>query len=754
MRKSKKNKQKKTYKRIKPQKNEEKKIDINSKPIASRKICFMTLIFLIIAVCLVVRIGYIQFFQTHDGVSLKELASRQQTVNEVISPKRGSIYDTNGKALAVSASVDTISINPKKIKDENKEKVATALSDIFELDYEDTLNKVKSESSVVTIAKKIEQDKVSQLQKWMSDNKLTAGININEDTKRYYPYGSLASHVIGFTGTDGQGLYGIESKWQSTLQGVSGKIVTVADGKNKEISADASQYVAVENGSDLYLTLDVNIQSILEKYLEKGVSDAKASAGSVIAMNPKTGDILGMASYPYYDLNSPFTLVSNYETKDMSSEDRAKSLYTMWSDKNVNTTYEPGSTFKTIMSAIALEENITIADNPNDFSCPGYIEVADRRIRCASHEVHGTLSLKKALANSCNVAFIQLGQRIGTSTLYKYFSAFGLFEKTGIALPGESSSVFHDEKAVGPVELATTSFGQRFEITPLQLITAVSSIANGGTLMQPRIVKQVINTNTENKTITNLDTVPVRTVISKETADEVCKMMEYVVTDGSGKKGAVKGYYIGGKTGTSESTYSSNGNRYDVSSVSYIAIAPYNDAEISILVVLYDPQVKSSYGSTLVAPIVGNMLSEILPYMGIAAEGTSSGTSSSNELISVPDIKNKTITEATKILQNAGFKVNYSGNEDANSTIVKEQVPAADSKLYSNSTVILYTAKNRTRTSVNVPDLTGLSLAQARSTLSSLNLNLKYVGSGTVSSQDIEKDTSVEEGSVITVTLK
>lgn len=754
MRKSKKNKQKKTYKRIKPQKNEEKKIDINSKPIASRKLCFMTLIFLIVAVCLVVRIGYIQFFQTHDGVSLKELASRQQTVNEVISPKRGSIYDTNGKALAVSASVDTISINPKKIKDENKEKVATALSDIFELDYEDTLNKVKSESSVVTIAKKVEQDKVSQLQKWMSDNKLTAGININEDTKRYYPYGSLASHVIGFTGTDGQGLYGIESKWQSTLQGVSGKIVTVADGKNKEISADASQYVAVENGSDLYLTLDVNIQSILEKYLEKGVSDAKASAGSVIAMNPKTGDILGMASYPYYDLNSPFTLVSNYETKDMSSEDRAKSLYTMWSDKNVNTTYEPGSTFKTIMSAIALEENITIADNPNDFSCPGYIEVADRRIRCASHEVHGTLSLKKALANSCNVAFIQLGQRIGTSTLYKYFSAFGLFEKTGIALPGESSSVFHDEKAVGPVELATTSFGQRFEITPLQLITAVSSISNGGTLMQPRIVKQVINTNTENKTITNLDTVPVRTVISKETADEVCKMMEYVVTDGSGKKGAVKGYYIGGKTGTSEATYSSNGNRYDVSSVSYIAIAPYNDAEISILVVLYNPQVKSSYGSTLVAPIVGNMLSEILPYMGIAAEGTSSGTSSNNELISVPDIKNKTITEATKILQNAGFKVNYSGTEDANSTIVKEQVPVADSKLYSNSTIILYTAKNRTRTSVNVPNLTGLSLAQARSTLSSLNLNLKYVGSGTVSSQDIEKDTSVEEGSVITVTLK
>lgn len=750
MKKNRKNKQKNSNKKIYISEKNINKVNTN-KPIPTRRLAFASAFIFLIMIALVFRIGWIQFV---DGANLKELASRQQTINEVISPKRGSIFDTNGKALAVSAPVDTVSISPSKIDEKNKEAVAKALADIFELDYDSVLSKVNSSASVETIAKKVEQDKVSKLKTWMSDNKISSGINIDEDNKRYYPYNNLASHIIGFTGTDSQGLYGIESKWNSTLQGTAGKIVTVADVDHNEISTDSTQYIAVENGSDLYLTIDVNIQSIIEKYLEQGVKDAKASSGSVIAMNPTTGDILGMATYPSYNLNEPFTLVSNYSKDDMTNEEKTQALYKMWADKNISSTYEPGSTFKTLISAIALEENITTPNKPNDFNCTGSLEVADRTIRCASHEVHGSQTLKQALAHSCNVAFIELGQRIGVSTLYKYFSAFGLFEKTGIGITGEFSSVFHDEKSVGPVELATTSFGQRFEITPLQLITAVSSIANGGTLMQPRIVKQIVNTNTDNKTVTNLDPVPVRTVISKDTANQVCEMMEYVVSDGGGKKGAVKGYYIGGKTGTAESRYSSTGKGYDVSSVSFVAIAPYKEAEISILVVLYEPQTSRSYGSTLVAPVVGNMLSEILPYMGVAAEDSNSSTSSNNELVSVPNIKNKTLTEATKILQNSGFKVSYSGDENANSTIVTEQVPSADTKLYSNSTIVLYTSKNSVRTSVTVPDLTGLSLAQARSTLASLNLNLKYVGSGTVASQDVDKDTSVEEGSIITVTLK
>ena len=737
-------------KKIKKQKNliKDKKIDLD-KPIPKNRLAFFKVATFLLLICLVCRLGW---WQIINGAELKEKASRQQTINEVISPKRGSIYDTNGKALAISAAVDTVSVNPSKIASEDKEKVAKALSDIFELNYDETITKLNSNSSVVTIAKRVEHDKVTTLKTWMSDNDISSGINIDEDTKRYYPYDSLASHVIGFMGTD-KGLYGIESKWDSTLTGVPGKIVTTADVNHSEISSDASQYVEVENGSDLYLTLDVNIQSIVEKHLEKGISKAKASAGSAIAMDPNTGDILAMATYPYYNLNDPFTLASTYNASTMTTEEKNNALYEMWSDKNITATYEPGSTFKTIVSAIALEEDITETEIANNFYCTGSIEVADRKIRCASHEVHGNQTLKQALSNSCNVGFVDLGQRIGADTLYKYFEAFGLFEKTGISLTGEYSSVFHDKHSIGPVELATTSFGQRFEITPLQLITAVSSIANEGKLMQPRIVKQIISTDGDSKNVTNIETTTVRTVISKETANQVCNMMESVVTDGGGKKGSVQGYTIGGKTGTAESTYS-KGSSYGISSVSFIAVAPSNDAEIVLLVILYEPQTSSAFGSTLAAPIVSDMLSEILPYMGIASDDSSNNTSTSNQLVSVPDVTNKTLTEAIKTLKNTGLKVSYSNVEDPNSTLVKEQVPPANTSLYKNSTIALYTSKNSIRTSVVVPDLTGYTLAQARSILSNLNLNLKYIGSGTVASQDIAKDTSVEEGSIITVTLK
>lgn len=733
----------------KKSRNKQRKSKSNiNRPVPTKKISIFALLLCFILLFLLIRIAWLQFI---DGNELKELASRQQTLNDIISPKRGSIYDANGKALAISAAVDTVSINPSKIKNENKEQVAKALSEIFELDYDATLSQVRSTSSVVTIAKKVEQDKVSKLKTWMSNNKkISSGINIDEDSKRYYPYDSLAAHIIGFTGTDSQGLYGIEAKWDSTLTGVAGKIVTTSDVNNSEISSDASQYVEVENGSDLYLTIDVNIQSIIEKYLAEGVSQAHASAGSAIAMNPNTGDILGMATYPSYNLNDPFT-IPEVDTSTMSPADKTKVLYERWADKNVSLTYEPGSTFKTIMTAIALEENITKEDIANDFICTGSIQVADRKIRCASNEVHGAQTLRQAVGHSCNSAFIQLGQRIGINTLYKYFEAFGLFDKSNIDITGESSSIFFDKSAVGPVELATLSFGQRFKITPLQLVTAVSSIANGGKLMQPKIVKQVVTTDSESKNVTTIDSVPVRTVISEETATKVRSIMEYVVTDGGGKKGAVQGYTIGGKTGTAEGT-SLSGSKYNISSVSFVAVAPSNEAEVVLLAILYDPQTSSSYGSTLVAPIVSKMLSEILPYMGIVA-GESSGTASA-DLVSVPPVTNKTLTEAIKILKESGLKVCYTDTGDNNSTLVTEQVPPVGTSLYTNSTVALYTKRNSVRTSVQVPDLTGCTLAQARSTLSNLNLNLKFVGSGTVSSQNIAKDSSVEEGTIITVTLK
>lgn len=429
----------------KKDKNNRKRED---KAISAKKLsAAMVFIFALFAV-LIIRIGWIQFV---DGASLKELASRQQTLNKIISPTRGTIFDTNEKPLAISAKVDTITINPSKFIISKKpgetlalqEKVAKGLSEIFELDYETVLAQVKSQNAVETIIKKVEQDSVDKLKEWMKENKITTGINIDEDNKRYYPYNILAAHVIGFTGTDSQGLYGIESKWDDVLKGTSGKIVTTKDVNGKEISGNAEQYVEVENGSNIYLTLDVEIQGIVEKYLQKGVEENSATAGSAIVMNPKSGDILAMATYPSYDLNTPFTINEEIENwSELSKEEQNEKLFNMWTDRNFMKTYEPGSTFKLIVAATALEEDITEVNIAGDFSCTGAMQVADRTIKCAASTVHGRQTLKQAVGNSCNSAFIQLGQRIGAARLYKYFRAFGFFEKTGVAITGESRKRF------------------------------------------------------------------------------------------------------------------------------------------------------------------------------------------------------------------------------------------------------------------------------------------------------------------------
>ena len=688
------------------QKNKRIKKNID-KPASAKRLTMAVIFISILFVCLIIRIGWIQFV---DGAELKEFASRQQTLNKIISPKRGTIYDTNGKALARSADVDTITINPSKfiVKDKPaetialQEKVAKGLSEIFELDYETVLAQVQSTNSVETIIKKVEQELVVKLEEWMKENKIKTGINIDEDNKRYYPYDSMAAHIIGFTGADSQGLFGIEYEWDSILKGTSGKIVTTKDVKGKEISDNAQQYVEVENGSDIYLTIDVNIQSIVEKYLEQGVNENTAVAGSAIVMDPSTGDILAMATYPSYNLNTPYTVnMPEEEWNNLSNEDKTKKRNEMWSDKNFMTTYEPGSTFKLLMASIALEENITVSNKAGDFYCRGYAEVGDRQIKCANKAVHGYQSLKEAIGNSCNSAFIQLGQRIGKNTLYKYFNAFGLFERTGVKITGESRSVFHDIEKIGPVELATTSFGQRFEITPLQLITAVSAIANDGKLMQPRIVKEIKSTDTKEEIKTN----QIRQVISEETAREIRKMMEYVVTDGGGKFGAVEGYSIGGKTGTSEPSPSNPEEGY---TVSFVSIAPVEDPEVIILVAIYNPSGQNPYGSKIAAPIVANMMSEILPYLGIASgnSDTTAAITKTTKQTTVPNVTNKTLTEAKKTLENLGFNVVSADTGKSNSVLVKEQVPGEGANVMEGASIVLYTEENNVRTSVEVPNLT------------------------------------------------
>ena len=723
-----------------------KKTILIDKPLPIKKLRIILFFTILLFCLLVIRIFWLQFI---NGAWLKERAYRQQTASKIISPERGNILDTNGKSLAISENVDTISINPSKISNDKKEIVAKGLSNIFELDYNEVLEKVNSSSSVETIMKKVETDKVKELETWMSKNDVKTGINIDADNKRYYPYNEIASQVIGFCGTDNQGLAGIEASYDNILTGRSGKIVTTIDLNNSEISDEHSTYVEAQNGSDVYLTIDINIQTIVEKYIKKSVTDKECEYATSIIMEPSTGNILAMASYPNFNLNTPFEpntedAKKNWDT--MTKEDKSNFLNKMWRNKNIADLYEPGSTFKTLVSAIALEENITETDISKDFYCKGYEDINGTKIRCWSTKAHGYETLTQALANSCNPAFMQLGKRIGVDTYYKYFEAFGLFTKTGISLPGEATkSIFFNKDKVKPVELATMSFGQRFEITPLQLITAVSSLANGGILVKPQIVSKTVNKDTGS--VTSTQSTNVRQVVSKETADSVIDMMEYVVTNGTGKKGSVKGYTIAGKTGTSEpKAGSKKGN-----TLSYIAVAPSENPCLVALVVLYNTHSTNSHGSTVAAPVVSNILSEVLPYLGVTSDEAKINSTSNS--VSVPNVVNKTVTEAEKILKNAGFTAIISCNGDKNSTLVTSQVPSARTILLNDSIVMLYSEENATRTSVTVPDLAGLTLTQAKSALKKKNLNISYSGTGVVSSQSIKQGKSVEEGTVINVTL-
>ena len=499
-----------------------------------RNILFIS--FLII-LCLITRLGFIQLVQ---GKELSSLAYEQQTIDRKINPKRGTIYDTTGEnVLAVSSTVETVTVNPGNIKEDDKEKVAKKLSEIFDLDYETVLKKVSKRSSIETIVKKVEKKQTDELRVWMEQNGITSGINIDEDTKRYYPYSTLAAQVIGFCGSDNQGLDGIEAKYDSELKGEQGYIQRRTDAKGGEISEEGEQYVPAIDGNDLVLTIDLNIQSIVEKYLEEACIDKECTdGGNIVVMNPQNGDILAMTTYPTYNLNEPYepyTEELKNTWNDLSQEDKTKKLQAVWRNRAIADTYEPGSVFKLITASAALEEGITDTDNAGEFSCTGGIEVAGVRIKCwRYYRPHGAESLREALMNSCNPVFIGLGQKLGVTKYYEYLEKFKLLKTTGIDLPGEAGSIFLVKEKAGPVELATISFGQRFEITPIQLVTAVASIANGGKSIKPRVVKQIVNKKTGE--VTDIPVEDNGTVISKETSEKVLSMMESVVSEGTRKK--------------------------------------------------------------------------------------------------------------------------------------------------------------------------------------------------------------------------
>ena len=580
-----------------------------------RKRMMLGLILCMIAICvLIIRVAYIQLIAPDE---LRAKAEEQQSSSRSIQSKRGTIYDATGEnILAVSSSVETVTVNPVNISNENKEKVARKLSDIFELDYETVLKKVKKNSAIETIVKRVEKDKTNLLRQWMQENNILTGINIDEDTKRYYPYSSLASHIIGFCGSDNQGLDGIEAKYNDILKGETGEISKLIDAKGNEFGNEGESYVSPKQGKNLILGIDMNIQAIVEKYLEEAcIDNVCTDGGNVIVMNPKTGNILAMATYPYYDLNNPFTindeeLKNNWELLEQS--DKSNLLQAMWRNKAIADTYEPGSTFKLVTASAALEENIAEVDKEGAFNCSGGIEIAGRRIKCwRYYRPHGSQSLRQALMNSCNPVFIGLGQKIGVSKYYEYLNRFGFLRKTGIDLPGEAGSIFLKEEKVGPVELATISFGQRFEVTPIQMITMVSTIANNGKYVYPRIVKQIQDPETGE--IEEIEPKYGEQVISEKTAQDILSMMTSVVSEGTGKNARVQGYNIGGKTGTSEDGV--NTGKYVTS---FIGVAPTDDPELTILITLYNPTGEGGHqGGGIAAPVAGKILSEVISYLEI-----------------------------------------------------------------------------------------------------------------------------------------
>ncbi len=632
---------------------------------------------------LVLRTGYLQLIK---GDWLTAKAMEQQTRDIPIEPKRGTIYDKNMKEMAVSVTKYTIWCKPVEVKD--KKGAAEKVSSIIDEDYNKVYELVnKKNMALVKVKRWIDDDKAKKIR----DAKLP-GIWVAEDNKRYYPYGNFASYVLGHTSDDASGIAGIEMQYDKKLKGKAGKLIVSTDASGREIPQGMEKYYEPVQGNGLVLTIDEAIQHYSEKAAQKAYELNNAKRVTVIAMDPKTGDVLSMASKPDYDPNDSRTPIYPYyeeELKKYSDKDKIKGLFQMWRNPAVNDTYEPGSTFKLITTSIALEEGV-VKDNEK-FTCTGGVTVGGRKLKCWRHyRPHGSQTLEEAVQNSCNPVFVELGSRIGVKKMYSYLDAYGFKDKTGIDLPGEAKGIVYNPKNVGPVELATMSFGQSISVTPLQLLTAISAIGNDGKLMQPRIVKSY----TDNKgNVTNtVKPKEVKQVISKESANKMMDIAESVVSQGSGKAAYIPGYKIGGKTGTAQKvidgTYAQG--KYICS---FVGIAPADDPKIAVIAIVDEPNGVSAFGSTTAGPIVKEVLGESLEYFGVKPvyEGEEKKEFEKSET-TIPDIRGLAIEDAVKVLEDSKLKANL----DTDISIpkgakVKDIFPKPGVKVYEGSNITIYT---------------------------------------------------------------
>lgn len=698
--------------------------------------------FTVIIFCLILRTGYIQIFESQE---LQKMAYEQQTRDMLISPKRGAILDTNGRKLAVSASVETVNVIPNQIK--NPEEVARKLSEILGIDYQTVYTKVTKRTSMEIVQKKVEKDKTDKIRQWYNASKIK-GIKIVEDTKRFYPNNNLAAYVLGFTGTENQGLDGIEKTYEQVLKGLPGRVISETDVRGNDIPFENEKYIDPQNGRDVVLTIDASIQHFAEKYLEDAITENQAIGGGVVIITrPKTGDILAMAVKPDYDINNPFgpyneELKATWDT--MAKGDKTKALQKIWRNKAISDTYEPGSTFKIITSVAGLEEGVV---KPTDqFVDKGSITISGVTMKCwRYYRPHGLETFAQAVENSCNPVFIEVGQRLGKERFYKYVEAFGFKDKTGIELPGETTGIFHDISAIGPVELGTISFGQRFQITPIQLASALSALANDGKLMKMRLVKEVRDAS--GNVIERNEPQVIRQAISKETAQEMKTIMEGVVSRGTGKNSYLKGFRVAGKTGTAEQGVNTN-----VYVASFVGMAPVNDPQVAILVALFDPKGASHQGGAIAAPVAGKILNDTLRYLEVVPQYTEEEMATREIL--VPDIRGKSVKEAQKILQDRGFKYELPMNDKNEDVPVLDQTPKPGVNLIEKSVILLYTQQKDARPVVTVPDITKKTITDATAILKNLGLNIKISGDGMSVSQNPPPNSKVEAGSIVTVDFK
>ncbi len=731
-------------------------------------------------------IGRLYYLQLVDFEENRTRALRQQLRPTTIAAQRGAIYDRNMKTLAASATVWAVIISPAEIKsDEELNKIADFLAPLLEIDREKIMQRGQKKSSYYEIIKqRVEKEEADKITAFSLDNKLSC-IHLIENSKRYYPYGSLASTLLGFTTNDNTGAYGLESKYEKILSGTPGMIVSAKNAKSGNMPSSYERQYEPVDGNSLVLTIDEVVQHSLERHLETAVIEHNVhNRATGIVMDVNTGAILAMATKPDFDPNQPneiydararaavenfasdpalieklSTITDSAERAKVLEEARKEALgkaqFQQWRNKAISDPYEPGSVFKVITSAIALDLNV-VKPTGQYFTCPGYHIVAGRRKACWKSVGHGTINFTEAVKFSCNPAFMMVGASIGPQNFYDYFDRFGLRETTRIDLPGEADGIFYDFATLAKEsgeELASSSFGQTFKVTPIQIVTAVSAAVNGGKLMQPYVVSQVLDP--EGNVISTTEPVVKRQVISEETSKVLDGILEHVVgdSDGSGRYAYVPGYRVGGKTGTSEKLDAKEDGEVTKRISSFLGVAPSNDPQICVLVLLDEPHMQNIYGSIIAAPIVGAVMTDVLPYLGVEPQYNEKEIAELE--VEVPALSGQKIHDAIAMLTAKSLKYKTVGE----GITVTRQLPAAGEVCPKGSTVILYTDKETQSGSIAVPNILGLSAQQANRTLLNAGLNIRLAGDDIENAQSVAisqepaPETMVDEGAVVTVTF-